>query len=614
MRFSERILKGLGKHRRSIIVFLFVVILLATSLFAYLYFQREKGSALSLEVERIDKSIREGIYQYRLGNYERAEMLFIKALEGVKNKKAKSLANFYLGNIYYRKDDLLEATGYYQESLALDEKNIYAWHNAAITASRMGRWKQALTYAKKALDLQEDFTPSLLFLGNVFYGTGKLDDAEELYRRATESDNIFKYNLALTLLRGGNQGEASLLFEGLLLDDGADDILQGIAAYNLGLLEYESDSEKSVDLFDQAMETFPTNPSIRFNQALLLVREGQYDRANGLLSVLDMEGRDEYALLAGFSMFKSGKYSDALDHWKRLYEATEKGWMAYVLGDINFLLGDLGNAERYYYEVLRDQYNIEVYENLVNIYKKSSDYSKAMRIGMEYVQRSGGSPRSLIALADLYYYTGQPAIAKESIDRATTLIEGDPEELNNVAALYQKYGKYSSALQIYHKILSQDPDNYAVYGKIAQIYLQTGHTERAINACIKARNGTMDPDLYYDASLLMAQLKEGSEADEELSQLIAQFPYRYEAYYNRALLLAKQGKYDDVLLTVQQCLNRITKLDKSLQSNFYTLVGIAHANLGNDAEASRSFKTARDLDANNDVPQLNLRLVQGQEN
>jgi tetratricopeptide (TPR) repeat protein len=326
-----------------------------------------------------------------------------------------------------------------------------------------------------------------------------------------------------------------------------------------------------------------------------------------------MTGKGEYALLAGFSMFKSGNYTDALDHWKRLYEADGNGWMAYVLGDIHFLHEDLEDAERYYREALSDQGNIEVYENLINIYKKNGDYLGAMGMSMEYTQRSGDSPRSLIALADLYYHTGQPGNARESVDRAVTLIEEETEELDNVAALYQRYGKYSNALQIYHKILSRDPDNYAVYWKIAQIYLQTGHTERASRACKKVRNGTTDPDLYYEASLFLAELKEGTEADEELSQLIDQFPYRYEAYYNRALHLIKQGKYGDVLYIVQQCLDRVTKLEKPPLSNLYTLVGIAYAYLGNDAEASRSFKRARDLDTNNDIPHLNLLLVQGRE-
>jgi tetratricopeptide (TPR) repeat protein len=612
MKPLEIIIKGLGKHRRSIIGLFLVFFLITASLLTYVYFQREKGSASRFDIEQIDYRLREGIYQYRLTNYERAEIFFSNALEGAKKKKTKSLASFYLGNIRFRKDDLLGATEYYQESLSLDDMNIYAWQNAAVVSSRMGRWKQALTYAKKALELQEDFTPSLLFLGNLFYGMGELEDAEELYRKATVHNEIFKYNLALTLLNEGNEGESSQLFESLLLDEEADDILQGISAYNLGMLEYEKYPEKSADLFDRAMESFPANPSLRFNQALLLVREGQYARANELLGVLDLTGKGEYSLLAGLSMFKSGNYTDALDHWKRLYEADGKGWMAYVLGDIYFLREDLENAERYYREALGDQGSIEVYENLISIYKKMGDDHGAIMMSMEYAQRSGDSPRPLIVLADLYYHTGKPGNAKESVDRAVTLIKEDPEELGNVAALYKRHAKFSNALQIYHKILSRAPDNYAVYGKIAQIYLETGHTERAINACIKARDGTTDPDLYYRATLLLAQLKGGSEADEELIWLIDRFPYRYEAYFNRALLLMEHGEYEDVLITVQQCLDRIPKIEKPVLSNFYTLVGIAQAYLGNNAEASRSLKRARDLDTNNDIPQLNLRLMQGQ--
>jgi tetratricopeptide (TPR) repeat protein len=160
------------------------------------------------------------------------------------------------------------------------------------------------------------------------------------------------------------------------------------------------------------------------------------------------------------------------------------------------------------------------------------------------------------------------------------------------------------------KVLSEHPERVDMHGRIAEIYLQTGHPSRARDELETLLNNSIDDDLLYSASILLANVEGEAEAEGRLRQLIVAFPNRYEAYYSTAHLLFEQGDYTGVLETVEQCLQSVSPIDGEAVSRLYTLSGVASARIGEYDDAARFFSEALDHDRGNEIAAINRKLVQ----
>jgi len=131
--------------------------------------------------------------------------------------------------------------------------------------------EEALKYLNKTIELDPNNTRALTNLGLYYSEQAKIDENNELYRKAVE------------------------YFEKVLeVDPGNINVLQRLA------FSYDElgETEKAIQAYDEAIEAFPDNADLYFNKAASLYRMDRKDEAIELFNrVIEMNPEDEDALL-----------------------------------------------------------------------------------------------------------------------------------------------------------------------------------------------------------------------------------------------------------------------------------------------------------------------------
>ncbi len=572
---------------------------MSAGILAYFLVQKSGTSNIFIRPDIFDRTLREALNYYRLEEYDRCELLLKHVLSESGRRRTKSLAALYLGNIYFKNTDYDKALSQYGESLSYDRKNVNALYNSAVMLSKAGMWTQSQEKVQKLLALQPDFRKGRLFLGNLYYAIGQFDRAEEVYVQE-QDDPVFLFNLAMAYGRMDRKESAVKLFTRLASSTDVDDVLRGAAAYAYAVLMRKEETYTSVQYLKKASAVFPDSPVVQYNLAYILMKTAQYGEAADILKAFATDpaysGRREYVSLYSFALMKSGRYADALNFIVRSHTRTGDLWTAQIAGDLFVELGDLEQAQIYYKEAIEKLAGQSAYVNLIQIYIKQGRYKQALAVSDEFEKRYPDSVRSLICRADVLFSLGDVKNAKMYIRRVT---EGDRAGLVLAGDLYRRNGLYDNALDLYGRVIAGEPENMSVWEKIAETYMATGHTERARRIYEKIKNAASDPVRYYRSAIILAGMETGEPAIQVYEKLIRDFPYRYEAYYNLALLLLKNGEYTEALSAIKQCLEENSSLAAPVRAKLNTLSGVTYTFLKRFEDAAGAFAEARSLDGDN---------------
>jgi tetratricopeptide (TPR) repeat protein len=251
--------------------------------------------------------------------------------------------------------------------------------------------------------------------------------------------------------------------------------------------------------------------------------------------------------------------------------------------------------------------------NLVQIMIEEKRFDEAFRLTSSLGDAAPGDPLPAICTAKLHFALGEKDEGRRALEQAAARSRDDPAVLLRIAALYRENGLASNALQIYHRVLSKDENNRPALVGIARVYAAGGHADKAKKSLGKALKATADIDEYYDLSLNLAHLSDGREAITFYRDLIREFPYRFEAYHNLALLYLGTREYEAAERTVDQCLDSESGYPDKARSNLLVLKGTAQKALGRTEDATDSFLKARRLDPKNPLPALHLKQMETSE-
>jgi tetratricopeptide (TPR) repeat protein len=605
--------KKLFSDRKRVLELFLPILLIIMGVTAYfIIFQRNEGR-VSYEADFRDQTFITALNQYRLGNLDRAELLFERALKETKFKKKKSLAELFLGNIYYKRELYKDAIRRYELAFAYNKRNTHALHNTALAYTRIGNIKEALSYAQKAYTMKKDRDINLLLLGNIYFSLGKFEEALSMYKQGSEPADVFAYNRAVVYAKLGDIDTSAEIFQSIAdnrvsstADSGA--AVRGLSLIWLGMLKEREGGASTASILERALEIFPSNDLVRYNLAVTLLEGEQYEKAAALLKeVGEVTGRKSELL--GYALFKSGRFMGALNHYNEIEEPENAAEHAYITGDLYVKLGLLEKSEPFYKKALENPKYEGALINLFRVYVKEGLYEDAKRVCNEFMKANDKDPLPHILLADLLFQERRESEARSYLGTAVDLSKDEISSLTRIAEVWEKYGHYNNALFLYHRILSIEPDHYEAAVRIAEIYLITGHKQKARAALERAREMISEISEYYRASILLADAEESRNAISIYKTLINDFPYRYEAYYNLAVLYVEADDYEDSVQIINQCIENVQDLDSHTLSNLHSILGIAQARLGRVVDAEKQFQEARKLDNSNEIPLINIRRV-----
>lgn len=604
--------RGLLSRRKRFIEYALVLVLLVTSVFIYISLAKKRvyePRLSSTSIALSERDLSNGLNQYRLENYERAEILLLKVMESSKRKKIKSTASLYLGNIHFKKANFKVSADHYEKSIFYDRKNVYALHNASLVYAKMGENEKSLEYALKIFKRRERYLPNLIHLGNIYYAIGKYGKAISAYEEGESLEALIKYNLAITYQKMNRTAEARNLLLNIIEDEKVPEIIRGVSFLTISLSGKE-EIKNTIENLRKAMEVFPSTPLLRYNLAQELLKTGQYEEAVSLLK--SIEGRvkvKEFDKVFGIALFMSGDFQEALEFYLPLYDESKDLTIASIIGDIYVKFGDREKAKEYYSKAIVDPKNEEAFVNLSQIYLEEGAYREALNLCERFIEIKGDDPMPYICIGRVYFEMENPQKARENLEKAIIYSKNDGKILNSIASLYLRYGLFDNALLVYYRILSIDPDFLMAYGKIAEIYYLTGHYDRARKMILKKRERIDDIELYYSLSILLASVENRENALSLYRDLIEEFPYRYEAYQNLSLLYMENGEYENVIKTIEQCFERVFFMSAPIISDLHSILGVAHYQMGHLREASREFYLARELNRNSESPEINLKVM-----
>ncbi len=126
--------------------------------------------------------------------------------------------NLFAADSAEKAGDYSEALRQYQQALINAPDNVVIMNNIAGLHIRLGSYSAALNVLDKALSLSRDYVPALINRGIAKNGLGNSVEAAASFSKALElapASRSALYNLALFRERGGDLGEAQLLYRRL---------------------------------------------------------------------------------------------------------------------------------------------------------------------------------------------------------------------------------------------------------------------------------------------------------------------------------------------------------------------------------------------------------------
>jgi tetratricopeptide (TPR) repeat protein/DNA-binding winged helix-turn-helix (wHTH) protein len=218
----------------------------------------------------------------RQQRFEEAEQLMIEAVQ-LQPGNWRTLNS--LGRLYFRNGMYSEAADAYARVVALDPDNSFGYGNLGGSLMMLGDFEGAATALQESLDLE----PDLIFFSNlaiIYYYLGRYDESVAIHQRAIEESpdqNVVWLNYGDALFFSSEPEKAEAAFrrsaaiaENVLdVDPGRADVMYGLAWANAML----GDIDSARQLIDRSMSIDPGDPYVHYYDALVSVKEGQFEHA-----------------------------------------------------------------------------------------------------------------------------------------------------------------------------------------------------------------------------------------------------------------------------------------------------------------------------------------------
>ena len=345
----------------------------------------------------------------------------------------------------------------------------------------------------------------------------RLDDADRELQLAGQFGEQFyaRLGLARILRIQGKFEQAYDKASEILVEESGHD--QEVYAWSLkaGVLRDMWRMDEALEVYEQAIREFPTDPSVRCGCAAVLADVGRHSEAIRVYSAcLHDLGPNDYALNGRAHVYAQlGRFDDALAGYEQAIEAFPRN-----------SVGKCGRAEvhrmRGALEVALDEYG-KARQDFPYVAVPHSGYAEVLK-----------QMRRLDEAADVYRHT----IASFPFDARCK---------NGLAHTLQLQGQLSSALQQYDLVLSQTPlDLYAVNGR-AFILRALGflpEAENAYDTIIRTRPGFISAR-HGKASVLVLQGRY-NDALELLPDELPQTVDDWICHHVRGMILMRQGHFD----------------------------------------------------------------------
>jgi tetratricopeptide (TPR) repeat protein len=129
-------------------------------------------------IDEFEVTLRHGISALKLGDLDES----YKSLMFARNLKQDSFdANFHLGAVEFARGEHEKAAAYFNRAHAADPDNVLAVKNLAASLYKIKKYREAIPYLRRSLEISPDDKETLFSLGNAYLEGGQADMAVKIF-------------------------------------------------------------------------------------------------------------------------------------------------------------------------------------------------------------------------------------------------------------------------------------------------------------------------------------------------------------------------------------------------------------------------------------------------
>jgi len=450
---------------------------------------------------------------------------------------------------------------------------------------------------------------SLLEQASFFHGTGKIKEAETIYKKIiNESPNSFEANHALGAinLQLKNYKEAiSWTERALNINSEHYAPYNNLGASYLALEEFDN----AIKAFSKAIKLKPDYSQAYNSLGIVYKRLELYDNAIASYDKaikLKPDYAEAYNSL-GIVLIKKKEFVLSEINFNKAIKLKPNYAEPYSnLGILNLKLKKYSEAINYCKEAIKLKPDYaEAYSNLGAVYldlkkfeESLNNYNEAIRLRPDY---AGAYNDVAIVYKNLKKYE----ISVEYFNKAIKLKPDYAEAYNNLGVTYKDLEKYNEAINYCNEAIKLKPNYAEAYNNLGVINLSLRKYEKSLD--FFNRSIKLKPDYaegYNNLGAVYLDLKKYEESLNSYNEAIKLKPDYAEAYYNRSVLYAETKRHDLAIPDIYKAI----KLEPENSARFGHLLGCKNEICEwYDLKTIISFITKKILEENSkDFPSLPL--------
>ncbi len=494
-----------------------------------------------LAESRIDQALKElkiaSAQQGDEGSKKRAEILLVftylknddtasalaSATEFEKKFPRDPVAHNLLGVVYDHMGKEVEARKAFEAALELKQDYVPSLVNLARIEQRAGKLKKASERYESILLIDRDNASVMMQLAGIAEKLGDIKQSVSWLKEAIKADGeaIFpRLVLANHYLRSGDVDQAERLAKEA--NRVAPDSPSVLAMLGM-VYAAEGKSDQALSAFNKLLEKEPGNYVVHYQSALVYARKGDAGQARSSLRKalkLKADYLPAAVLLARFEL-NEGNISKARTVVEAVKKAKPDSLPAYVM-EADLLVGEgrYKKAVSLYRKALNLKEHASLILKIARTYTLAGENDEAIKIMSSWVADHADSYQVRMRLAGEYQKSGKE---KEAISHYEAIIGHYPNDvvaLNNLAWLYLMVGD-EAALSVGQKAAELEPENASVLDTYGWILAKYGELDRAEVLLAKALKLAPDiADIKYHYADVLVELGKDKEAREILQNLL----------------------------------------------------------------------------------------------
>lgn len=396
-----------------------------------------------------------------------------------------------LAKLYFQQQDYEAVERELSKLLELDKRNLSALVGRAQVAERRGDLQAALQWWEKAHDAHPGALLPTLVLGNYYLKSGAPQKTLAIAEAALTQDED---SIPLRLLLGRAQAAAGML-------------------------------NKALQTYQQLADSQPDDPAVLYGLSGVQMQLKQYDQSRDVLRKILAAHTDDIPAnirLIQLEMI-TGHYDVAMKLALQLRKSQPDSPLGDTLaGNVAFSQKRFDKAQQFFRHAFDKQPSQSLLLKLAESKQQAGDRAGAVQLLETWLQ--------------------------DHVDQVT------PARLM-LGISYQEIGKAEQAIDLYKKVLTEDPQNVIALNNISFLYLERDPgqaREYAEQAYQRAQGSPAIQDTLGWA--LVTEGKDVARGVRLLRDASRQAPQVAEISYHLAAGLVKQGKHDEARKILSQLL------------------------------------------------------------